>query len=374
MGGTERVDLDGSLVVNGIQIAASALSDVRGDLKAGAAVRVRGLLGKDGVVLARSLRSQGRKATKSATEAKLEGRIERVNRNDDGSIRSVVVNGVTVTVDALTETDADLVMGSSVGVKGILNNGRFLAGKLDQQQRVRGETNDGEVEIEGVIEEVKRNADGRVLAVVINGVEFSVAQLAQLRGRLEVGEEVELKGRVKDGGLVAEKVESKESNPKKGRTTKFDIEGIVEQVINDAEGKLVGLVVAGEMITVESLSKVRSDVAEGDTVRIEGLNRNGVLLAVAIVPVTNQDRAAASRKNEEARSKGARQSLPEAAKQARERARLQASEAREEAKAARENSRDRGNGRGKSGADGDAGSGNGSSDEEEDNNSDLGRG
>ena len=370
-GEIERVNPDGSLVVNGIRIAISALSDVRGDLKAGASVRVRGLLGKDGAVLARSLRSQGRKDTGSGTEAKLEGRVDKVNRNDDGSIRSLVVNGVTVLVEALTETDTDLEIGGSVKIEGILSHGRFIASEVSQKRRGRVAAGAGELEIEGVIEEVKRTAGGRVVAVVINGVEVSVAQLAQLRGRLEVGEEVEIKGTVRDGGLVADRVESKESKPKRGRPTKFDIEGIVEVVIRDANGKLIGLVVAGEKITVESLSKGRGNVAEGDTVRIEGLNRNGVLLAAAIVPVRGQDRADSSRKNEEARSRGARESLPEAAKQARERARLQASLARAQDKAAREHSRGSGSGPGNSGRNsgadfsGSSGSGSGSGDEEE---------
>ena len=328
-GEIESVNPDGSLVVNGIRIAISALSDVRGDLKAGAAVRVRGLREENGNVLARSLRSEGRKATKSGTEAKVQGRVDRVNRNDDGSIRSVVVNGVTVALEALTKTDADLETGRSVEVEGILNNGQFVASKVAQKQRGKVDRDDGEVEIEGAIEEVKRNAAGRVVAVVINGVEVSVAQSAQLRGSLEVGQEVELKGTVRDGNLVADKVEGKESEIKKGRPTKSDIQGIVQNVVRDADGKLVSLVIADHKYIVEPLSRGRGNVAEGDTVRIEGLNRDGVLLAAAIVPVRNRDRAQANRKNAEAKSKSEREALSEAAKQARERAKEQAANARE---------------------------------------------
>ncbi|MDA0265178.1 MAG: DUF5666 domain-containing protein [Chloroflexi bacterium] len=335
----QKVNQDGSLVMNGLRTTTSVLTDLQGELKAGSAVRVRGLLREDGVVLARSLRGEDRGATNSGTETVVKGRLDRVNRNDDGSIRSVVVNGVTVAVTAQTAVAADLITGSSVAVAGILSDGRFVAAEVKVDRQPDPDENLGEVDINGVIERVKLDTDGKILSVTVRGLEFRVDQIAQLRGRLEAGKKISLNASAKDGRLVAVKVVVVAPDSGVNRPSRFEIEGVIANIGRDIRGKVNSLRVSGEDIAVEALSNSKGGFAQGDSVRVAGLTSNGKLLAASIEPVgpgVGQDRAEPGRQNEEARSKGEREGLPQTARDAIERAKEQAAQAREKAKAERE--------------------------------------
>lgn len=335
-GEIERVIPDGTLVVNGIQVAISVLSNVQGDLIAGSRVRLRGFLENDGSVLARSLNAKGRTASKSGTEAKLNGSIDRINRNDDGSILSLDVNGLTVAVGALTKTDLDLEAGGSVEITGILINGRFVAGMVSQSRQVKTDQQEGRLEVEGTVSSVERNPAGLIVAVVINGVEIRVSQSAQLRGRIEVGAVIEIRGALNNGVLAVSKLEGKDTNSEKDLPVKFDMEGIAHDLVRDSRGKLLSLVIGGERIAVELLTNGQGHVIDGQTIRIEGLTLNGVLLAAAIVPVNDQDQAESRRMNEEARFKGEPETLTGVARQAWERARDRAAAARNKAQGERQ--------------------------------------
>ena len=122
---------DNTLVVNGIRVALSALSETRGDLVVGESVQARGILRENGSLLARKLKGRGRKATASGNEVKVEGVLDEVNRDEDGNVISVVVNGLTVGIEALTETEGSLEPGASVEIKAIIAEGAVLASKVE---------------------------------------------------------------------------------------------------------------------------------------------------------------------------------------------------------------------------------------------------
>jgi len=152
-GTIESVNPDGSLVVNGITVAFSALSEIKGDIVVGATVKLEGLLQEDGTLLAQELKAKGRRATASGTDRKIEGLVESILRDPDGNIVGIVVDGQTISAEALTKFEGLLEVGASVEVEGLLTNGQFVAGKIE------GEGNRGQAKAEEARERGRAKAE-----------------------------------------------------------------------------------------------------------------------------------------------------------------------------------------------------------------------
>ena len=143
-GTIDRINDDGTFVVNGDY---RGHNDHHGDQRrsdGGSLGQDRRCLQVDGTLLASEIKGEGRRATYSGSEVKFEGLVETVNRDAGGTIVSIVVDGLTVAVEALTNFEGTLAVGSSVEVKGIFNDGVFLAAKIeadeDGEANQRGET------------------------------------------------------------------------------------------------------------------------------------------------------------------------------------------------------------------------------------------
>ena len=286
-GEIQRVNNDGSLIVNGIRVVISGLSDIEGDTQPGATVQIRGILQRSGSVLAREVRGQGRLA-EGETEAKVEGVVEEVFLDADGVARSFVIDGVTVVIEDLTTSEVALAPGTPVVVQAVVKDGLFLA--VNVKAKPSGvATRSPEVELQGTIESLERDATGRVVRVFINGIEVEVgAPHSVIRGELEIGQAINIKGVIRDGGLVAGEVET-DSDPSEDRPSKFKLEGEIEEVRQDSDGTIVGLTVDGERIDVEALTLIEGVLVSGNRVVVEGIVRNGALLAASIVEDTLDD-------------------------------------------------------------------------------------
>ena len=280
-GTIESSSEDGTtLVVNGIKVSISGLSEVKGNLVEGAFVKIEGVLLSDGSIPAGELKGSGRRTTASGTEVEVEGLLDEINLDEDGNIVSVVVDGLTIDVEALTELEGTLEVGREVEIEGIIGDDGFLASKIEGD----GDNGDDdgktyELKIEGVIEALQVDAQGQVIGVTVNGVEVEIGAQTDVEGTLEAGATVEIKSFISDGAVVARKVEVEELEQEEAERTEFDMEGILEAVELDEDGNIVGIVVDGLTITVEPLTRVKGSLEPGSTIKVSGTVVDETLLA-----------------------------------------------------------------------------------------------
>ena len=278
-GTLESIDEEGNaLVVNGIKVALSVLSETKGELIVGSPVKLEGFLLPDGSVSAQELKGEGRAATTSGTEVKIEGVIGRVNRNEAGDIESVVIDGLTLGVRALTEVEGTLEPGAEVSAKAIISNGTFLASRLEHQPGL-GLPETAEVQIEGLIEALQLDTESRVTAIAINGVEVELGAFAKLEGTIGVGTAVKINGGFSDGVLVARKVEAGRSKADRPVPFTFDVVGPLEVVVLAPNFDVVAVVVNGLKITTEPLTRVQAPLEPGHVVSVEVVVSRGEFIA-----------------------------------------------------------------------------------------------
>ena len=166
----------------------------------------------NGSVLAGELKGEGRRATASGSDVKIDGLVESVERDENGNVVSVTVDGLTISVEALIDLDVVLEVGAEVEIKGIISRGTFLARRVKSDKAKTPPA----LNIEGTIEALNYDEDGQLVSVTINGVEVSVEAFADLEGVLEVGGVAKLRGAIGKGQLKADKVEGKGKDENRG--------------------------------------------------------------------------------------------------------------------------------------------------------------
>ena len=189
------INLDGSLIVNGMTVSIDADAEIKGNLVVGAEVKLEGFLQEDGTVLALELKARGRQAAASGTERKIEGLVEDVLRDQDGNIVAIIVDGETISVEALTRFEGLLEVGASVEVKGLEINGRFVANKVE------GEEDSGRSKAEAAREKGQAKAEearekGQAKAEEAREKGQAKAEEAQEKGKARA-EEAREKGQAK---------------------------------------------------------------------------------------------------------------------------------------------------------------------------------
>lgn len=276
-GTIESVSEDGTtLVVNGITVTISPLSEIQGSLTVDASVKVEGVLLDDGSLLARKVKGEGRRATRSGTEVKIEGVIEALQTDSQGRITGMTIDGLEVAIEALTKVEGELQQGVRVEVKGIFSDGVFLASKVEVEEQEDAEPAEAsEAKIEGVIEAIETDAQGRIISVTINGVQVEIDPDAEVEGSLEVGSTVEIKGALSDGVFRATKVKSEEDEERpeaeERKRSEFQLEGRVESVQRDENDNIVSIVIDGQTVLVQAITQVRGTVEVGVTVEVRGI-------------------------------------------------------------------------------------------------------
>ncbi|MCH7493537.1 YmdB family metallophosphoesterase [bacterium] len=162
---------------------------------------------------------------------------------------SIVVDGLTVAVEALTRFEGTLAAGSSVEVKGILRAGVLLAGKIeaddegeDEAEQVRRRST---IKIVGLIESIATTTEG-IVGIRVNGVEVVIESSTELEAGLRVGDTVNVRAVPVDGALVATKIDAKKSKPARPARSAFKLAGVVESIDRDDKGNIVGVVVNAE--------------------------------------------------------------------------------------------------------------------------------
>ena len=281
-GRIEQVEADGSLLVSGIPVKVSALTEIGAALQVGAPVQVRGLLQRDGSVLAREILGYGPGIT-AGTEASIEGLVNEVITAADGSVSSFLIGGIPVTVDRLTRLEVEPTTGIGVAVQAIVIGGEILAVAVESQPI----GNVGvlpKIQMRGVVENMPSGPVPLPLDVTINGVTVRIYSGTQIIGSLTGGAVMKATGRVSGGVLLAEEIERLPGYEPRdaGTPARFRIKGILQEARLDSEGRPDRLLVSGERIIVEALTVFQDDVSVGHSVTAEGVIRNGILLATLI--------------------------------------------------------------------------------------------
>lgn len=281
-GRIEQVEADGRLLVNGIPVKVSALTEIGAALQVGAPVQVRGLLQRDGSVLAREILGYGPGIT-AGTEASIEGLVNEVATAPDGSVSSFLIGGIPVNVDRLTRLEAEPTTGIAVAVQAIVIGGKILAVAVESQPI----GNVGvlpKVQMQGIVENMPPGPVPLPLDITINGVTVRIYDGTQIVGALTGGAVMKVTGKVSGGVFLAEEIERLPAyDPKDdGTPAWFRIKGILQEARLDSEGRPDRLLLSGERIIVEALTEFQDDVSVGDSVTAEGVIRNGILLATLI--------------------------------------------------------------------------------------------
>ena len=281
-GRIEQVEADGGLVVNGIPVAVSALTEIGAALQVGAPVQVRGFLQQDGSVLAREILGYG-PSIAAGTEASIEGLINEVTTASDSSISSFLIGGIPVTVDRLTRLEAVPTIGVAVAVQAIVIEGKILAVAVESQP-IGSVGVLPKVQMQGIVENMPPGPVPLPLDVTINGVTVRIYSGTQIVGSLTGGAVVKVSGEVSGGVFLAQEIERLPAyDPRNDEApARFRIKGILQEARLDSEGRPDRLLLSGERIIVQALTVFQDDISVGDSITAEGVLRNGILLATLI--------------------------------------------------------------------------------------------
>ena len=215
------------LVVDGVRVLLSDLTQTIGDIGVGSNVRANAELQPDSELLARQVAESTAYDETGETRANpvnIEGRIERIGR--DGGL---VVNGIPVAVSSLTVLDAALQVGAPVQVRGLLqHDGSVLAREiLGYGPGITGGT---EASVAGVVERVTTDDDGRVTGFVIDEISVTTDQLTRMEVELTTGLAVVAQAIVIDGEILAVTVEPRPTGSI-GALPLVQMEGTVERAL-----------------------------------------------------------------------------------------------------------------------------------------------
>ena len=219
------------MVIDGVPISLSVLTDLDIDAEIGDSVKVEASLQPDGSLIAIEVergKESGTERVSEPSKAEIEGTIEAVNL--DGSvIVSLVVNGITVFIDADAEIKGNLVEGAEVKLEGFLQeNGTLLAQELKARGR-QAAARGIDREVEGLVEDILRDSDGNIIGIVVDRQTISAESLTRFEGLLEVGASVEVEGLEFDGQFVATKVEGEDDRGQSKAEEKAEVQAEREQ-------------------------------------------------------------------------------------------------------------------------------------------------
>ena len=281
-GRIERIGADGRLTVNGIPVAVSALTTIEASLQVGAPVQVRGLLQLDGSVLAREVVGYGPTVT-GGTEASVTGVVERIITGGDGQTSGFVIDGIMVATDQLTRLEVDLTVGVAVVTEAIVLNGEILA--VTVESRPTGSIGVLPlVQMQGTVETPVSSTSVRPLDIRVNAITVRISDETAIRGTLQRRAVVRVTGSISAGVFLAREIEVVRPFQPQIETgqARFSVSGELEEILLDGEGDPETILLAGNTIIIVPLTVFLDDVDMGDAVTVEGIVRDGVMMAALV--------------------------------------------------------------------------------------------
>ena len=281
-GTVDQVEEEEALVVDGIRVVLSDLTKTIGNADVGSSVRIKAELQLDGALLAREIAESTLYDETGETRANpvdIEGRIERV-----GADGGLTVNGIPVTVSALTTIDAALQVGSPVQVRGLLQlDGSVLAREIVGYGQ--GVTEGTEASVAGVVEEVITDADERTTGFVIDEITVATDQLTRVEVDLTVGVAVVAQAIVIDGEILAVTVEPRPTGSI-GVLPLVQMQGTVEGVFAASSTRPLEITVNGITVRISSETTLTGELRGGAVVKVTGSISGSVFLARQIEVVS----------------------------------------------------------------------------------------
>ena len=281
-GRIELVEADGTLVVNGIPVVTTALTSIDASLQVGSPVQVRGILQRDGSVLAREILGYGPGIT-GGTEASVSGVVESVTTRNDGTVTGFVVHGISVAVDALTRVEMELTPGIAVVVQAVVVSGDILAVTVEPSPA--GSVGVlPTVQMQGIVARRFASPSPFPVDIVVNGITVRISSDTEIVGAISGGTVVRVSGAISGGIFVARKIESVRSlqTAAEERVHRFILRGDVQEVRHDDEGRIEAILLAGNLITIVPLTILQDEVSVGNSIIAQGIVRDGVLLAALV--------------------------------------------------------------------------------------------
>ena len=265
----EEVHTDHTFTVSGITIERVRRTVVRGKITEGAEVRVEGVLQADGSVLALRIKTEV-KRVRDAVGADIEGVIDEVVR-ERGRIVAIVVDGVRIRIQALTEVDVRLHKGLRVNVEAIETDHGLLAVEIDADNSGSGSVNSSRGQgYEGIVKDL---ADDRFR--LEDGTLFRITDDTDIDGNFAEGAQVKVRAVVRNGELVA--VEVKVSEIDNDDLDEGEYEGIVGD-LTDGRFRLDD----GTLILITDDTDIDGDLEDGVVVEVVAVKLNGELIAIEI--------------------------------------------------------------------------------------------
>ena len=282
-GTVDRVDEGEAVVVEGIRVLLSDLTKTVGSTEAGSNVRIKAELQLDGKLLAREIVQYAyydETGETSSSPVDIEGRIERIGANG-----GLTINGIPVTVSALTTIDAPLQVGTPVQVRGLLQlDGSVLAREIVGYGP--GVTGGTEASVAGVVERVENGTDGETTGFVIDGIAIATDQLTRLEVELTIGVAVVVQAIVINGEILAVTVEPRPTGSI-GSLPLVQMQGTVERPTAISAVRPLDITVNGITVRIASSTTITGLLRGGAVVKVTGSISGNVFLAREIETVVS---------------------------------------------------------------------------------------
>jgi len=262
-----------ALVVSGVTFRVDAQTLIPPDLQVGESVAVKAVLLPDGTRYALEVARLDKAASES--EFKFYGVVESISDS------TWFISGESVQVDAETQIEPGIQVGSLVEVEGIVREGTLVARKIhledERAQPTPGpkrSTPDGEEEWFGVVSQI----EGEMWT--IGGRTVQVTAQTERQGNPGMGDLVKVHASAQaDGTYLAREIEKIRTLPTAGapQARNFEFYGTVQSMDGST------WVISGVSVSVDANTRIMGNPVVGSQVEVKALvQADGTYLAVAI--------------------------------------------------------------------------------------------
>ena len=262
-GTVDAVQDGGPLVVNGVSVTLSLLTEMPFAPEVGDAVEIRALINSSGALVADQVNLQeGETGETRAYLVDVYGVIG--GPKEDGGL---TINGLPLSLSPLSQVGGGLEPGSNVRVLGVLQStGEILVREvLDQRRRIG--LSETSARLQGLVPIVSYDSQDNIVSFVVAGIKVTMDDLTRSDVELATGTEVSVSSVVKDGVFLAVAIEPHAAGVDE-QSPAASLEGTVQIVDRDSEGVATAIAIGGLKVTIGPESIVHGRLVAGIAVRL----------------------------------------------------------------------------------------------------------
>ena len=262
-GTVDAVQDGGPLVVNGVSVALSLLTEMPFAPEVGDAVEIRALINSSGALVADQVNLQeGETGETRAYLVDVYGVID--GPKEDGGL---TINGLPLSLSPLSQVGGGLEPGSNVRVLGVLQStGEILVREvLDQRRRIG--LSETSARLQGLVPIVSYDSQDNIVSFVVAGIKVTMDDLTRSDVELATGTEVSVSSVVKDGVFLAVAIGPHAAGGDE-QSPAASLEGTVQIVDRDSEGVATAIAIGGLKVTIGPESIVHGRLVAGIAVRL----------------------------------------------------------------------------------------------------------